>query len=194
MARQADGIGLGAIFAGSVLAYAGIKGYSVPHTIQLIVQGKPVTGQNQVSPIGTPSSPSPSGAAAAGESGVASAAAPSGTEKSWIGSFLTAISAPGTPANESSVSSWISHEGPFSSSDNNPLNTTLATAGSVGTKNSIGVQKYATPSDGVNATAQTLLQGNYGDIVMLLRSGQGLCGHTLSGLSTWSGGGYSSVC
>jgi hypothetical protein len=29
---------------------------------------------------------------------------------------------------------------------------------------------------------------------MLLRSGQGLCGHSLAGLSTWSGGGYSQVC
>jgi hypothetical protein len=35
-----DGIALGAIAAGGVLAWAGIKGYSVPHAIQSLVQGR----------------------------------------------------------------------------------------------------------------------------------------------------------
>lgn len=45
MARQVDGLALGAIAAGGLFTYAGIKGYSVPHALQALVQGqKPGTG------------------------------------------------------------------------------------------------------------------------------------------------------
>lgn len=45
MARQIDGLALGTIAAGSLFTYAGIKGYSVPHALQALVQGsKPGTG------------------------------------------------------------------------------------------------------------------------------------------------------
>lgn len=43
-----NGVALGAIAAGSVFAYAGIKGYSVPEAVQYIVQGKsPATLPNR---------------------------------------------------------------------------------------------------------------------------------------------------
>lgn len=51
MARQVDGIALGAVFAGSVFAYAGITGRSIPHAIQAIVQGKSPKTAPQDQPI-----------------------------------------------------------------------------------------------------------------------------------------------
>lgn len=46
-----NGIALASVGAGSVFVYAGIKGYSIPQTIQAIVQGKTPAGQSQATPI-----------------------------------------------------------------------------------------------------------------------------------------------
>lgn len=51
MARQVDGIALGAVFAGSLFAYAGITGKSVPHALQAIVKGKSPKTAPQDQPI-----------------------------------------------------------------------------------------------------------------------------------------------
>lgn len=48
---QISGVALGAIGAGALLAYAGIKGYSIPKTLQAVVQGHSPAGQSQVSPV-----------------------------------------------------------------------------------------------------------------------------------------------
>lgn len=48
---RVDGISLGAVAAGAVFTYAGLKGYSIPHTIQDIVTGKSPAGQDQAAPI-----------------------------------------------------------------------------------------------------------------------------------------------
>jgi hypothetical protein len=139
---------------------------------------------------------------AAGAAGTAGAGggsgggvAPSGPgETAWITAMLTAIGAPPTPANIKSISSWIAHEGPYGTQgQNNPLNTTLKMPGSTSFMG-LAVQNYPTPAEGIAATAQTLTGGPYGDILLYLRSGQGLCGRSLHGLSVWSGGGYSQVC
>jgi len=110
----------------------------------------------------------------------------------WATSILTAIGAPATAANMSSMVSWFDHEG--GGGANNPLNTTLSAAGATGSINSVGVKSYGTPSAGVAATAQTLL-GGYPAIVAALKAGSGLSGGgaVSSELSTWSGGGYSSL-
>jgi hypothetical protein len=55
-------------------------------------------------------------------------------------------------------------------------------------------KNYPTAAEGIAATAQTLNNGRYGDILLWLRSGKGLCGKKLHGLSVWSGGGYDQVC
>jgi hypothetical protein len=55
-------------------------------------------------------------------------------------------------------------------------------------------KNYPTAAEGIAATAQTLNNGRYGDILLWLRSGKGLCGKQLNGLSVWSGGGYNQVC
>lgn len=197
MASRVDGVSLGMITAGGLLVYAGVRGLSIPHALQALVQGQSPAGGVKAAQIsGTP----PDGGNTGGGGGtgspglVAAAPAPSGSEKSWIDSFLTAVGAPITQANEDSITAWIAHEGDFATSGNNPLNTTQPNSDSIGVKNSVGVQIFRTPSGGVNANATALLNGLYGDILLLLRSGSGLCGHTLQGLSTWSGGGYSSVC
>ena len=105
---------------------------------------------------------------------------------------LRGIGAPVNSANVRSIEAWAQREGGGGAW--NPLNTTQQMPGST-TFNSVGVQNYPNMLIGVHATIDTLL-GNpaYNDVIGSLRNGSGLCGRTYSGLSTWSGGGYSSVC
>jgi peptidoglycan DL-endopeptidase CwlO len=51
VARQIDGLALGTIAAGSLFAYAGLKGYSVPHAVQALVQGQPPSAGGPANPI-----------------------------------------------------------------------------------------------------------------------------------------------
>jgi D-alanyl-D-alanine carboxypeptidase len=53
MARL-NGVALGAVAAGSVFVYAGIKGYSIPDTIKNLISGKSPVGQSQSAPITAP--------------------------------------------------------------------------------------------------------------------------------------------
>ena len=136
-------------------------------------------------------------AAGAGEGsgGVITPASPA--EASWIKAFLGSIGAPPTSANITSVTNWIRHEQagwpPFTK--NNPLNTTQAMPGSYPLPgNTAGVQQYPTAAEGIAATKITIENGRYNDVLLALRGGRGLCGRSWAGLSTWSGGGYSSVC
>jgi hypothetical protein len=115
----------------------------------------------------------------------------SGSRSSWARAELRTIGDPRTPANVTSLVAWQNREG--GGGANNPLNTTQPEAGST-VFNSVGVQNYPTSGEGVAATAETLHNGNYGDVLSALASGGGLCGRSLAGLSTWSGGGYSQVC
>lgn len=62
---KVNGIALGSVAIGSVFVYAGIKGYSVPQTVQDIVSGKSPAKQKQTSPI-TGSSGSGTGVAPIG--------------------------------------------------------------------------------------------------------------------------------
>lgn len=197
-----DGLSLGMIAAGGVLAYAGVRGKSVPGAITALIQGQPPSAAakaNQIQQVVQQTAAAPPGSVPGGEPGIPAPA--SASETDWIRSFLASIGAPATPANISSVTAWISHEAPWNNSPpdgalftNNPLNTTEPGFGSTGSVNSVGVKIYPTVADGLAATQAVITNGRYGDILMLLRSGGGLCGHTLPGLSVWSGGGYSSVC
>jgi hypothetical protein len=131
---------------------------------------------------------------------VPAATALPGGENQWIGEVLVAIGAPGTSADIRSMGAWIGHESAWNASPpdgagftRNPLNMTQA-PGAIGAINSVGVSVIPDWGTSVRDTAGRLTGGNYEDVVQLLRSGVGLCGSTLQGLSTWSGGGYSSVC
>jgi hypothetical protein len=53
-----NGVALGTMLAGGVFLYAGIKGYSIPQTVQAVITGKKPAGQAQVTSIQTPVTPS----------------------------------------------------------------------------------------------------------------------------------------
>lgn len=203
---------------GAYLMWYGVKYWRSSNTrwatdpIKAVLQGK---GLPKNVPQGSADT-----AVASYESGLAAAAGPGGPppgsvpggeppvsaptgpgQKAWIVAFLTAIGAPATDANINSVTAWINHEAPWNASPpdgalytNNPLNTTEPGFGSTGTVNSVGVRIYPNAAEGLAATQAVITNGRYGDILLWLRSGKGLCGRSLSGLSVWSGGGYSQVC
>lgn len=112
----------------------------------------------------------------------------------WAVAILDALGAPATGANVASLRGWFLREG--GGGANNPMNTTLANVpGAAGSINSVGVQNYSTPADGVNATAVTL-NGGYPAIVADLKAGNGLANpspEAQAELSKWSGGGYTSI-
>lgn len=183
-----------AIGGGTILLWSGLTGRKISTVLKDLISGKSPTTAPQTNPItGTPTS-------AFGYGSLASPGGPAGTspgltgrpnETQWSIAFLKALGAPQTNANIVSVNAWQAREG--GGGQNNPLNTTLACCGWTSDFNSVGVKNYPTPNDGVMACANTL-RGGYGDVLMALMSGRGLCGQSFSGLSKWSGGGYSSVC
>lgn len=76
-----DGPGLAAVAVGSVFAYAGIKGISVPQALQAIVQGKSPATVPQSAPIGTPEA-SGGGSGGSGSTGGLGGPAPGGISAS----------------------------------------------------------------------------------------------------------------
>lgn len=120
-----------------------------------------------------------------------------GSEDSFIRAVLGDLGAPATQADVTSLASWFPHEFPSwpPSASWNPMASTMQMPGST-VFNSVGVQNYTTPSEGAQATAATLADGWYPQILAALKSGAGLCGNpSLSGeFLTWSGSGYSGVC
>ena len=196
-----NGVALAAIGAGALFTYAGITGKDIPSALRLLVTGQspknaPVT--NAIS-AGSPGAvPAATGSSGSGTTGPVSAPANS-SQSAWAVAQLASIGALPTKANIESLISWANHESPWNASPpdgaeytHNPLNTTYS-GGAVGSVNSVGVKVYPDWPTGITATANTLL-GGYPDIVARLRAGVGLCGWTSGEFSTWSGGGYSSVC
>lgn len=86
----------------------------------------------------------------------------------WEQDVLRAIGAPLTAANVRFLSGWHAYE--LSNCTNNPLNTTLSYGASTRC-NAAGVQSYPSKMAGTEATARTLLNGNYSALVAALRSG-----------------------
>lgn len=128
----------------------------------------------------------------------------------WAEAILTALGAPVTDANTDSMIAWFAAEDNNGSQGehadgaggNNPLNVTADSgsfAGDVGSEPSgagaghPGNIDFDTPAHGVAAIAEVIR--NYAEIAAALKSGAGLIGNpAVSGnLSTWSGGGYSSL-
>lgn len=99
------------------------------------------------------------------------------------------------------IVAWSAREGGNwgNTASYNPLNTTLQMPGStvMSGGNSAGVQAYTSWAQGIQATAQTLQNGDYGQIVAALQSGNpdtaNSNGTLSSELETWSGRGYSQV-
>lgn len=193
MASKMDGAGLAAVSVGIVFLYGGIKGYSPIKAFENIIKGKnPNEGQTPLALMGASSSSSSSGT-----SGTGGGVAPSdASQTAFIKAMLTTMGAPSTTANVNSLASWMRHEFPSwpPSAKNNPFATTEKMPGST-QFNSVGVQNYANAADGVAANVKTLTNGRYNSIISALKAGTGCCGGGFaSEFSTWSGGGYSSVC
>lgn len=121
----------------------------------------------------------------------------SGSEHAFISATLTDLGAPVTSGNVMSLARWFPHEFPSwpPMAAYNPMASTMPESGAT-IYNSVGVRNYTSASQGAQATAATLADGNYPRIVADLRSGRGLCSDpSIAGeLSTWSGGGYTGVC
>jgi len=186
-----NGAAVAAGAAGAILLYSAVSGKGVLNSVKDVVSGKKLANIPDSGPVtGTPVSGNKVSASGAG-----AIAAPVGAgETAYMTAVLTAIGAPATAADIHSMVAWRTHETPWPPvAANNPLNTTQKMSGSTD-YNSVGVQNYPSALEGIAATAATLLNGNYGDVVAALRSGKGLCGRSFAGLSTWSGGGYSEVC
>ena len=174
---------------GGLLVFSGIKGSTIQSTVSAVLTGN-LGGLQDTETIDFGSS---SGGTSSGSSGNESVAA-GASQTTWNKDLLSALGAPATSANLASLADWQAHEEPTSdwSHWNNPMNTTMQEPGSQ-SENSVGVQSYPSLSVGLTATVSTLNNGDYGDIIMLLKSGQGLKSGASAGLSKWSGGGYSSV-
>jgi hypothetical protein len=193
-----SGIGIAAVFAGGILLWSAIKGFSVSGVFRNIIAGKDPATLSNVNPVSVGGLFNPFNLLSSGSSQTTGTGTTgkatvigSGQGESWARSFLATIGAPQTSANIQSVMAWIHREG--GGGKNNPLNTTLSMPGATDF-NSVGVKNYATIAIGILANAKTLMGGGYSDVLSALKSGHGLCGQSFSGLSRWSGGGYSSVC
>lgn len=173
--------------AGGLILYSGIKGATIADTAKAVLAGNlNVTNTEAIS------SPQNNANVAGAVSDVT--VSPSVSQETWIKDLLAALGAPATSANIASITDWMAHEEPSSdwSHWNNPMNTTLRLTGSQ-SENSVGVQSYPSLSEGLQATVSTLNNGNYGDILLQLRAGNGLRSGAEHGLLTWSGQAYSSV-
>lgn len=182
-----SGAALAYSVAGGLILFSGIKGATLSDTVKGALTGN----LGNVKTVPQPATGTGTGTV----SDKGTAATPAGPdETSWINAFLQSIGAPATTANVSSISSWIAHEGPYGTQgQNNPLNTTESEPGAT-SFDGLAVKDYPSPAEGIQATAATIEGGNYGDILMALRSGNGLCGRSWQGLATWSDNGYSQVC
>lgn len=195
---KVSGIGILAVAGGGLLLYSALNGKSFSSEIRtLLAGGNPSTAQS-ANPINVFSASTGGGNLGNQYSGNVTLSSGPG-ETSFIKSLLLGIGAPTTQANINSLRAWISHEGPWGSqggNGNNPLNTSLTNSpGYIGKWAAAPVvSMFDSLSNGLTATVRTLQSGGYSDIVAALKTGKGLCGQSFSGLSTWSGGGYSQVC
>jgi hypothetical protein len=119
-----------------------------------------------------------------------------GNESSFATAVLNGLGAPVTQSNLDFIERWITREG--GGGDNNPLNTTQQMSGStLLSGNTAGVQNYSNLDVGVQATVKTLTNDFYPNIVAALRSGNAeqadAAGQLSHDLSTWSGGGYTTL-
>ena len=128
----------------------------------------------------------------------------------WATAILAAMGAPAGAANVASLISWFAAEDnngaqgvhADGAGQNNPLNVTAMSGTFPGTTGSEpsgagpghpGNLNFDTPAHGIAAMAAVI--ANYSAIHAALMSGAGLIGNASvsANLSTWSGGGYSSL-
>ena len=160
-------------------------------------------GAGGVAPVGSsggsaqassaPASSAPASSSPSSSAPAASDAAISNPTQ-FAQAVLKALGDPDSSANEQSIVDWEKREGGNwnNTAKYNPLNTTESEPGD-SSMNSDGVKAYTSWGQGVQATVSTLQNGDYSDLLSALKSGGGLANGSYKGLSTWSGGAYSSV-
>lgn len=133
--------------------------------------------------------------------------------QAWAAAILSALGAPQTQANLNSMLGWFAMEDNHAKTfgqaadgagQNNPLNVTADSfaampPGVTGSEPSgagpghPGNLNFDTPAHGIAAAVEVVK--SYAAIYSALRSGAGLIGNpaVAANLSTWSGGGYSSI-
>lgn len=87
----------------------------------------------------------------------------------WKAALAQQVGVPLTPQVSHFFDLWSRAEG--GGATNNPFNTTQPGYGSAGNYNSVGVKNYSDPMGGIQATAATLKNGRYGNILQAMRSG-----------------------
>jgi Peptidase family M23 len=114
---------------------------------------------------------------ASGNGGSMSLTKGTGDKKTWATQLLGALGAPVNDSNITALTTWQSREGGHwnNSASFNPLNTTLD-MGNSQSMNSVGVKRYNSWDEGIQATVSTLTGANadargYSAIVNALRSG-----------------------
>lgn len=148
--------------------------------------------RGRTAPAVPPPAPAPPSVAAAVAATTAATSPGGGSRSAFADAVLNAAGLPVTQANVNFMLAWMNREGTAASF--NPLATTERIPGSVPLPgNSAGVQQYADLATGAQATARTLLNGNYGDVVAALKSGSANPSAHYAGLGTWSGGGYTTL-
>ena len=117
------------------------------------------------------------GGVSTGSGGSMSFSKGTGDKKTWATQLLTALGAPVNDSNITALTTWQSREGGHwnNSASFNPLNTTLD-MGNSQSMNSVGVKRYNSWDEGIQATIKTLTGANadargYSAIVNALRSG-----------------------
>jgi len=87
----------------------------------------------------------------------------------WARDFLTKVGMPITSENVKAITAWEQAEG--TAAHFNPLATTQSGFNGETRFNSVGVKNYATYQDGIDANADALTNGRYGNILAALRAG-----------------------
>jgi len=112
-----------------------------------------------------------------GSGGSVSLSKGTGDKRTWATQLLSALGAPTSDANITALTTWQSREGGHwnNSASFNPLNTTLD-MGNSQSMNSVGVKRYNSWDEGIQATIKTLTGANasargYTDIVNALKNG-----------------------
>jgi hypothetical protein len=105
-------------------------------------------------------------------------------QASYAAAVLRGIGAPVTSGNIAGFIGWSKAEGGDNWQRFNPLNTTMSAPGA-SSINSVGVKRYTSEQQGINATVSTLKNGNYGGILSAFRANnpRGLAGAI--GASPW---------
>lgn len=112
------------------------------------------------------------------------------TWSGWEQQVLQDIGAPVTQANVDFLDTWQQFEG--GGATYNPLNTTQSAEGS-SSYNSAGVQNFTSPEEGAAATASTLENGYYPNLLAALQSGNPMANvssSVISEINTWGTKGF----